>query len=261
MPDVVNDQKVGATAAEFVLGTLDSDERARANELLGSDDQFRDLVRIWERRFGELHLMVEPVEPPTPIWDRIRGKMGGVAATGAVPSTEAVAEAVPSTEPVPSEPPMELRAPGEPGLTLDALEAELRQAGIAGSGSMANRPAEAVTPAADTPAADALATDTPPLVIPASAAPAVLAEDTAAKPSLQQASRESRSLRRWRLAAVVTTLLAAALAGLIAAWRYIPERLPPQLQVTNVLNMRAPERPSPPAARRPQPPPESQFDE
>ena len=38
MPDVVNDQEVGATAAEFVLGTLDSDERARANELLGSDD-------------------------------------------------------------------------------------------------------------------------------------------------------------------------------------------------------------------------------
>src|SRR5215218_5651434 len=240
MPDVVNDQEVGATAAEFVLGTLDSDERARANELLGSDDQFRDLVRIWERRFGELHLMVEPVEPPTPIWDRIRGKMGGVAATGALPSTEAVPEAVPSMEAVPSETPVEA-TPGEPELTLDALEAELRRAGIAAPDSVESRPAEAVR--ADTPAADALATDTPPLVIPASAAPAVLAEDTAAKPSLQQASRESRSLRRWRLAAVVTTLLAAALAGLIAAWRYIPERLPPQLQVTNVLNMRAPERP------------------
>jgi anti-sigma-K factor RskA len=64
MPDVVNNQDLHELAAEFVLGTLDSDERARANERLNSDDQFRDLVRAWERRLGELHLMVEPVELP-----------------------------------------------------------------------------------------------------------------------------------------------------------------------------------------------------
>jgi hypothetical protein len=55
------------------------------------------------------------------------------------------------------------------------------------------------------------------------------------------------------------TLVAVALAGLIAAWRYIPERLPPQLRAVQVLNIRgsAP----PPAPARPPAPPESQFNE
>ena len=48
-------------AAEFVLGTLDADERRAANQLLASDEGFTDRVRLWERRLGELHLMVEPV--------------------------------------------------------------------------------------------------------------------------------------------------------------------------------------------------------
>jgi len=70
MPDIVNED-LGALAAEFVLGTLDSDERARVNELLDRDHQFRAMVRTWERRLGELHLMVDPVEPPEAVWDRI----------------------------------------------------------------------------------------------------------------------------------------------------------------------------------------------
>ena len=59
-------------AAEYVLGTLDADERARAQILVETDARFADLVQSWERRLGELQAMVDPVEPPAHVWERIR---------------------------------------------------------------------------------------------------------------------------------------------------------------------------------------------
>jgi len=76
MPGILNEDDLSALAAEYVIGTLDPDERERANALLDVDEGFRALVRAWERRLGELHLMVEPVEPDGRIWDRIRDRLG-----------------------------------------------------------------------------------------------------------------------------------------------------------------------------------------
>ena len=76
MSGIVNETDLSAFAAEYVIGSLDPDERARANAQLEIDEGFRALVRGWERRLGELHLMVEPVEPDGRIWDRIRGRLG-----------------------------------------------------------------------------------------------------------------------------------------------------------------------------------------
>lgn len=59
-------------AAEFVLGTLDADERAQADALVLVDPDFAAKVRRWERRLGELNVLVAPVEPPAPVWDRIK---------------------------------------------------------------------------------------------------------------------------------------------------------------------------------------------
>jgi anti-sigma-K factor RskA len=59
-------------AAEYVLGTLDAAERAQADALLLEDAEFATVVRQWERRLGELNIMVAPVEPPAPVWDKIR---------------------------------------------------------------------------------------------------------------------------------------------------------------------------------------------
>jgi anti-sigma-K factor RskA len=234
MLDVMNDHDLRTLAAEFVLGTLDPDERARANELLNGDDQLRGLVDTWERRFGELHLMVEPVEPPASVWQRIRGKITAV---------EPTAEAKSSETSIASLPP-----PAEPELTLDALEAELRRAGVAGAEPAHESSAERLGPATETPA-----------VLAAEAVLPVRAKESAAAPAVEQPSGVRQSLRRWRLAAVLTTVVAAALAGLIAAWRYAPERLPQQLRAADVLNMRAPE--PRPASVRPTAPPESRFDE
>ena len=66
-------------AAEYVLGTLDAEERARARALVAMDPGFAAIVRAWERRLGELNVLVAAVEPPPDIWDRIKA---GIAAPG-----------------------------------------------------------------------------------------------------------------------------------------------------------------------------------
>src|SRR5262249_58933915 len=44
-------------AAEYVLGTLDAEERARARALAAMDPGFAAAVRAWERPLRELHLL------------------------------------------------------------------------------------------------------------------------------------------------------------------------------------------------------------
>ena len=70
-------------AAEYVLGTLGYDERTRADALRASDPQFDRLVRYWEHRLGQLHAMVQPVEPPPDIWARVQARVA-TAEPGAV---------------------------------------------------------------------------------------------------------------------------------------------------------------------------------
>ena len=62
-------------AAEYVLGTLDADETARAEQLLAAEPDFAAAVREWERRLGELSAMVDPVEPPAELLARIRARL------------------------------------------------------------------------------------------------------------------------------------------------------------------------------------------
>jgi len=64
-----------ALAAEYVLGTLEFDERSAAESLRAQDAEFAAKVKVWERRLGELHLMVEPVDPDPDIWQRIKAKL------------------------------------------------------------------------------------------------------------------------------------------------------------------------------------------
>jgi len=103
-----------ALAAEYVLGTLDFEERTRARALLDADEAFAAKVELWERRFGELHHMVEPVEPEAAIWARIKAKMPDARQKMQPPAPE-----VPPPEfaPTASEPP-----------SLDAIQAAISQA-------------------------------------------------------------------------------------------------------------------------------------
>ena len=65
-----------ALAAEYVLGTLDAEERAQAEAMMSVDKDFAAMVETWEYRFGTLNEMVGAVEPPQQVWDKIKAAIG-----------------------------------------------------------------------------------------------------------------------------------------------------------------------------------------
>ena len=71
-------------AAEYVLGTLASNEREQAQNLIANDPAFAELVRGWEHRLGQLHAMEASVEPPPETWSRIQARLEGVEPSGAM---------------------------------------------------------------------------------------------------------------------------------------------------------------------------------
>ena len=58
-------------AGEYALGTLDAAERANAERLIASSEEFAARVRYWENRLAHLADAVPPVEPPASLWPRI----------------------------------------------------------------------------------------------------------------------------------------------------------------------------------------------
>src|ERR1700691_3864590 len=73
------DEEQDTLAAEYVLGTLSAEEREHAEALLSFDPGFEAAVRQWERRLGELNVMVEAVEPPPEVWDQIKSELNASA--------------------------------------------------------------------------------------------------------------------------------------------------------------------------------------
>jgi len=63
-------------AAEYVLGTLDVEERAQVETMMSVDADYRRLVESWQTRLGELNAMVGAVEPSPELWGRIRAAIG-----------------------------------------------------------------------------------------------------------------------------------------------------------------------------------------
>jgi hypothetical protein len=277
-----------ALAAEYVLGTLDFEERTQARTLLDADEAFAAKVELWERRFGDLHLMVEPVEPEAKIWARIKAKMPEIRQTIRLPQPE-----------IP--PPAPAATPAEPP-SLDAIEAAISQAAttltseaIEATSATATQatpaPTSEVTPALEAPSAPASeATSAPisdatpapapdatpaqtsavePLSGPLDAPPAAPAAAALPAPSETRAQAAEpatavlvvrRRLRRWRAFAILMTLVVAAVAALLAAWRFAPDRMPPMLQPVELMRQVGVTLPAAPAPRR-RAPPESQFDE
>ena len=78
-------------AAEYVLGTLSTQERDQAEALLSFDSGFEAAVRQWERRLGELNVMVEAVEPPPRVWEKIKTEIGPVGTAGTIELPQTVA--------------------------------------------------------------------------------------------------------------------------------------------------------------------------
>ncbi len=75
-------------AAEYVLGTLPAEERARLAERLKNDAALRQVVREWQARLAPLDDAATPVAPSRELWQAIE------RATAAAPASEAAASNV-----------------------------------------------------------------------------------------------------------------------------------------------------------------------
>ncbi len=222
-----------ALAAEYVLGTLSADERDQAEALLLIDPGFAEIVRGWERRLGELNVMVEAVEPPPDIWERIKTDIDGaerrIAAEAAdalennaheteasvlptieepAPQTvpESTTEVTPAMAAEPPETASDLLAPSEESLHAAPPEDEDDGAAVAALASSLLPPestAEAATPSA-----------------PQSAAPAPAIERSADVIFL------AGRVQRWRSFAVGMSAIAALLAVYVAVGQFAPGLLP-----------------------------------
>lgn len=89
-----------AMAAEYVLGTLDGEERAQVETMIGVDPEFKTLVEQWERRLGELHAMVGAVEPADEVWAKIRTAVAAIAPESAMRLPEITTPAAVTQPPV-----------------------------------------------------------------------------------------------------------------------------------------------------------------
>jgi anti-sigma-K factor RskA len=244
------------------------------------DHGFRGLVRGWERRFGELHLMVEPVDADPRIWQRIKGKLSDAPATPSVvraesttnvvrpevvpPQVAAPPAAAPSVVAPPVAPAMAEAPPPLPSeadikpepksdVKPDAvLAAEQRLVELINEVDKFSEKRKPVDPS-ELAVAAALA-DAPPMQAAAEEAREPERVSREAAPSLllpvpvetRPAVRErTPKVGRWRFATLMMALIAVGLGGLIAAWRFVPDRLPQQLRPAEVLKisgMQTPER-------------------
>ncbi len=227
-----------ALAAEYVLGTLSADERDQAEALLVIDPGFAEIVRVWERRLGELNVMVEAVEPPPDVWDRIKTEVDGAerhiaaeieAARPAneqnAPATEAsllptIEEATPQIAP---ETPAEMmpEAAGEPAEpTLDFSSTPAEDSAAAPPEDPDDSAAVAALASSLLPPEENAEAQTPPSLGPTPAP---------AGPKIERSAEVvylAREARRWRGVTVAMSAIAALLAVYIAVGQFAPGLLP-----------------------------------
>lgn len=93
-------------AAEYVLGTLDADERAQVDAMMSVDNEFVALVDAWSRKLDVLNQMVGLVEPRPEVWERIRVAAGlsGVQQALILPAAPPLAAVAVDAAQAPDEP-------------------------------------------------------------------------------------------------------------------------------------------------------------
>jgi anti-sigma-K factor RskA len=212
------DDAQDALAAEYVLGTLSADEREHAEALLTLDPGFAASVRMWERRLGELNVMVEAVEPPPELWDKIKAELEVVGpASEAPPAAPELAVPEPPLETPPETPPAEappLIMADEPGTDSIAIPPPVGELPDAVSDSIAASLAKTL--------AEPLEERTERV-----AAPPVIPPDL--EPKAERSAnvvRLARRVSRWRRMTVVMGAIAALLALYIGLAQFAPGLVP-----------------------------------
>ena len=198
------DDDQDALAAEYVLGTLSDEERTHAEALLSADPGFETAVRQWERRLGELNVMVEAVEPPAEVWDRIKTQVGPVGS------------------------PVEGHLPPELPHEVESLPPVTDLADLVPPSFEPEMHAGDEMPAEVSHFPDHEPEGLPP-PLPPSPAPPEPSEHAASERSADVIYL-SRRAARWRAVTFGLAALAALLALYIAVWQIAPDLVPPQLR-------------------------------
>jgi anti-sigma-K factor RskA len=79
-----NNEGMGLTAAEYVLGVLDAAQRGAAERRIDRDPAFAREVAFWEERLGGLAAAVPEVAPARRLWSRIEDQIGNAGRAGSV---------------------------------------------------------------------------------------------------------------------------------------------------------------------------------
>jgi anti-sigma-K factor RskA len=222
-----------ALAAEYVLGTLSGDEREQAEALLVIDPGFAEIVRQWERRLGELNVMVEAVEPPPEVWERIRAEISGTQASpapddaAALPAIEEPApQMAPEAAPEPlSETPPQPLPDWTPSPAPDLEQASASPVPQDLDETSSQEPDDSAAVAAL--ASSLLPAETAAEPRPEPEKPP--APPTAAPPRTERSAeviRLARAARRWRRFSALAGALAAVLALYIGVSQFAPGLVP-----------------------------------
>ena len=212
-----------AVAAEYVLGTLSAEEREQAEALLTLDSGFAEIVRVWEHRLGELNVMVEAVEPPPDLWEKIKTEIDSTQRSDEtnVDSAGVIGESAPQPIPTPLAE-TALEETPDPGLNLvpdllsdqpKDLDYSDRPKDLEGSdrtdldeASLVNALASTLLPSAPTPNFDS---STPQ---PSALSPPETGSDA-------DIVALKRGVRRWRGLTLTMGAIAALLAAYVATTR------------------------------------------
>jgi anti-sigma-K factor RskA len=184
---------------------------------------------MWERRLGELNVMVEAVEPPPELWDKIKAELGAVETSSeAPPAAPALAASEPPAETPPETPPAEsppLTMADELGTDSIPIPPPLGELPEAVSDSIAASLAKSLAE----PAQERSERVTAPPVIPPEVEPKF-------EPKLERSANVvqlARGVSRWRRMTVVMGAIAALLAIYIGLAQFAPGLVPlgPRTQV------------------------------
>jgi len=220
------DDAQDALAAEYVLGTLSADEREHAEALMSLDPGFAASVKLWERRLGELNVMVEAVEPPPEVWDKIKAELNviapapepGAAAAGIAPS-EPPTQAAATAPVAPTEaPPLFVGEPGEDAIAVPPPPEEAASAEPAPAEELSHEVSDSITASL----AQSLAEPPTESVDRPTALPAV-------EPRVERSANVvqlQRRVGRWRRMTVLMGAIAAVLALYIGLARFAPGLIP-----------------------------------
>ena len=89
-----NPELVSRLASEYVLGTLRGGARRRFAQMMKSNAALRQAVAMWEAHLTPLAERVEPIAPPTRVWNNIESRI-----SGSVPESRASARVSASAMP------------------------------------------------------------------------------------------------------------------------------------------------------------------